>query len=526
MNESKAEVKGSAVYARQRQHCLDHARDLIASAERVLGQDNAHANIAYHLAILALEEIGKAGMVGSRAAVRGAWDATWLEKRMGEHAFKLMWAIWSPRMSGKLDPQDFIEARQFAESTHERRMAGLYVDYAEDGGSAPPREAVRLDHATSILNLAKARLAMEVESDPSSQQIEGNEDLDWFLSTVSSELGKKRLFSPAFIDKHEELKGNTRAWVQWARGEFDRIKAEEDKYLQQELVRQRREEGIGKPKWVITIRVQTPSHSLRQKVLNHWNDRIDFVKLRAAGGKSQSLLLELSVHDGVPLEHLFDTGLAWSKRFLVMLNIGSAGFFWYELSGQSEAYYDSVRDVETNLVPLLTKRSVLSSEWSEERGVQRRQRIALEEAHMHNAIMCLAAFGFMPDVEAEPIFGPYLHGLTLLSKADIHLSIEGQARDAFLNALRAAMTHFGDLKAEDADMLPALHRVIEPVLPEEEHRNILFESVNRAPEHKEMLSAAVSAKRVADLYLTIVAKRLWPDVIERRQKSRKEPAEG
>ena len=38
-----------------RQHitqALDHARDLIAAARRVLGEDKGYANIAYHLAIL------------------------------------------------------------------------------------------------------------------------------------------------------------------------------------------------------------------------------------------------------------------------------------------------------------------------------------------------------------------------------------------------------------------------------------------------------------------------------------------
>src|SRR4051812_25075666 len=52
--------------AKQRTQCLEHAADLIASAERVLGDDSNYANVAYHLAILALEEVGKAGMLAAR----------------------------------------------------------------------------------------------------------------------------------------------------------------------------------------------------------------------------------------------------------------------------------------------------------------------------------------------------------------------------------------------------------------------------------------------------------------------------
>jgi hypothetical protein len=58
--------------------CLDHARDLVAAAERVI-RDRGFPNIAYHLAILALEEIGKAGMVSCRAVVGGRRDTDWMD---------------------------------------------------------------------------------------------------------------------------------------------------------------------------------------------------------------------------------------------------------------------------------------------------------------------------------------------------------------------------------------------------------------------------------------------------------------
>jgi AbiV family abortive infection protein len=515
------EVRGGALHREQRRRCLDHARDLIAAAERVLADDNAYPNIAYHLAILAMEEIGKAGMLASRAAMGAALHREWFQKRLDDHVYKLMWAVWSPSLSGgKIDPKDFADARQFAERTHIRRKAGLYVDHSEDDTLAAPSDVVLLDHATSLLNLAKSRLELERYTETPIPD-ERNEELEWYLATLSDELGRKRLFSRPFVQKLEEFNGDTRAWVRWAREEFAKIAAEEQEHLQRELSRQASGKS-GRPKWIMKVRLQTPSHSLRQKALNFWNDRIDTVKLYHVGNKKNELLLEMTVDDSVTLDQLFDAGMSLSKMYITMLNIGTAGFFWYELSGQAQAYYESIRDLDSpNLEPRILRVSGLGGEWAEDRPERgKRQRVALEEAHLNIAMMCLAAFSPMPDAEAAPIFGEYLKGLMLLSKTDLHLSVEKEARDAFLKTLRRAMHHFGDLSdVDDTALLSALHRIMTPIIPEEEHRNQLFESLDRrSPTNEGWLSAAVSAKRVADLYLAIVAKRLWSEFVQRSER--------
>lgn len=499
----------------QRLLCLDHARDLIASTERVLANDSGFPNIAYHLAILALEEIGKAGMLAARSVGKHGLDANWIDKRLDKHVDKIMWAVWSPNLlGGKIDPKAFTEARSFAESTHDRRMAGLYVDYASAGVSISPREAVQLEHATSILNLAKTCLELEAARRQPADN-ESTEELEWFLSTVNDEFGKKRLFSQSFINKHEEFRGDTRAWVRWAREEFARIATQEKEHLQRELARQASEPGQGNPKWLMKIRVKTPSHSLRQKTLNYWNEQVNAVKLRAVGNKSHDLILEITINDHIKAEELFDFGMAFSKIHLAMLNIGTAGFFWYDLSNQSEAYYESITDLESPNMNVVTgRRSGLSREWSESvPGGGRRERVALEEVHIDHAIRGLAVFGPWSDREAEPIFGSYLHGLTLLSKADIHLSVETMARDAFLKGLRSAMHRFGDLEQIDGALLPALHRAMSPIIPEEAHRNELFGTLDTGGAAS--ISEALAAKRAADLYLTLMARKLWPEFVRR-----------
>lgn len=92
----------------RRDACHKHARDLITAARRVLGDDAAFPNVAYHLAILALEEIGKAGLIIARAMADGSKDTSWITKRLDDHTLKLMWAVWSPAMlDGRIDPKKF-----------------------------------------------------------------------------------------------------------------------------------------------------------------------------------------------------------------------------------------------------------------------------------------------------------------------------------------------------------------------------------------------------------------------------------
>jgi AbiV family abortive infection protein len=201
-----------------RQTCFDHASDLLAAAERVVA-DPALPNIAYHLATLALEEIGKAGMVGARAVVGASRDSEWMNKRFDDHIWKLQWAFWTPGLStGRIDPKDFEEARGFAQRTHARRIAGLYVN-PDDSTSVAPRTAVTMAHATSLLRLARARLELEqAKGEPVVDPVDDN--VKWFLETMADEAGKNRLLSGDFIGKHEEFKGDSRAWVVWARKEF------------------------------------------------------------------------------------------------------------------------------------------------------------------------------------------------------------------------------------------------------------------------------------------------------------------
>src|SRR4051812_7213993 len=93
----------------KRIQCFEHAQDLIEAAERVLSEGRPLPNIPFHLAFLAIEEMGKAGLITSRETAAGNRDSGWIDKRLDDHAFKLLWGLWTPALRGgaQFDPERF-----------------------------------------------------------------------------------------------------------------------------------------------------------------------------------------------------------------------------------------------------------------------------------------------------------------------------------------------------------------------------------------------------------------------------------
>src|SRR5437879_5594511 len=73
--------------------CLRNADDLVGSAELLLAHNKP--TIAYHLAVLAIEELGKRQVYGLNAFARSRDDLDPVSSRtLTEHAGKLFWAFF------------------------------------------------------------------------------------------------------------------------------------------------------------------------------------------------------------------------------------------------------------------------------------------------------------------------------------------------------------------------------------------------------------------------------------------------
>jgi AbiV family abortive infection protein len=234
-----------------RQLCLDQAQGFIDAAERLAGGGWPH--IVYHLSLLALEEVGKASMLGARMINHAHLDGNWIERSLDSHRHKLQWAVWSPVV--RIDPADFEAARRFAERAHAMRLASLYVDASADLTDLPPSEQVRPEDAQQALSLARTRLDYERGEGTPSGEVD---DLtDWFLKTMADPDRSRLLLSAPFTRQYEAMEGDTRAWIGWACDEIARIDREDRQTLETELARPAAPKGSAKPRWRANAVVHT-----------------------------------------------------------------------------------------------------------------------------------------------------------------------------------------------------------------------------------------------------------------------------
>ena len=111
--------------------CLQNAEQLLESAKAVLAPGRYH--IAYHLAALAMEEIGKATLIFTESLeidqVRAEEEAESLRgKWMEDHERELFWALWLPAFGIESDWRAIPRYMELAKGIHETRVSTLYFD--------------------------------------------------------------------------------------------------------------------------------------------------------------------------------------------------------------------------------------------------------------------------------------------------------------------------------------------------------------------------------------------------------------
>ena len=485
---------------RARGLCLEQATHFIAAADR-LGGGSGFPNIVYHLSLLALEEIGKASMLGARMVSQERSDGSWLDKSLDNHRRKLQWSIWSPMT--RIDPADFEAARQFAERAHAMRLASLYVDPKAELTEPPPGDVVSPDAAAEALGLARARLDYELAR--VAQQGEADELTEWFLDAMSDPELSRMILSPLNIAKYNELGDRPREWLQWVREEMARSDQELRALAEAELKRPAAAKGEEKPRWRANLTIYTPSHSLRAKALTRWNERFDTVKLLWTGKKDRCTL-QITLHDNLPVSSLHGRLASLSKIALSCLSIATIGYFWFEPPGFEKEMFKGVEDLENGA---LMNIDIGQSFWGTGRAV------ALDDEMIDRAVTCMMAYMPLPEAEAAPIFSHYFHGLAFIAKSDVYYNMDQTARMAFTSSLFEALRIHGGWNGTQEDIDTKLHAAFAEIVPEREHRELLFKSVTiQGDPGESSLANLRTAKQVADLYLIQVAKRTWRRILD------------
>lgn len=422
MNEAVSATLGDKTLAAM-QACVDHARDLLDVARAA--QSGSKPHIAYHLATLALEELGRRELIAVESiSAQRPIPPAWPAKHTQDHVQKLFWAFFGANfLQRELTQESLEEMQTLARVIHSNRLAGLYVESGSDGLSIP-REMISSEEGERLIELAGARLGMAEAKVP--RPTIDNEDREiqqWFLDAAEDPERRRYLFSSPSMEKLAEFK-DARAWARWLKEQFADVEAKAHAAIQQELQRSR---GLPakktRDKWKMRVRILSDSHSIRPKTLTAWNEKSDWLKLVAVSGKKNQLIFELVLGDNVPAEAVWFFGWGVARLFVTALNIGTMGFWWWRMPEQISRYYDSLEDLDEDLDAKIQvtveRRPSLKIDWGANR--------VLTEEDLGRVAMCLAALPGPGEREKHTAYNFYIGGITFLSLNDVHWQCELQA---------------------------------------------------------------------------------------------------
>lgn len=415
-----------------REACLNNARDLLTAARAALdaGVDNA----AFHLAALALEEIGKSDIrsleLMSRRDVKSGYKEPNLNFDTDDHEKKLFYAIWGPSFGREKLSGDQIKKNQgLAKSIHENRLDYLYVN---PDSPTSWKDKMREGEAKSLIEFVESRLKLEEKARGPLRVLSDEEktELDWFLRMNEDPDRRKELWGHKSQEKLIEL-GSIAEWIKWAKGVYDKNQEDMRALFQQEITRPRPDEQEAKkPKWRIKVRVVSPSHAIRKKPLNELNKYSDFIKLYYVD--AHTLTLELLFPKAVPVGALWDTGWGIARNFIIAMNIATQGLFWWNIKLDPARYYEEIWDLENNAGVTIVAGPVLEMNWRDKRMVYGDTEVSIT----------MLVFDFLMDnwrPGVDTYFNDYAAAMSIYAKNDIHLRVEATAFEHFFKALKRAM---------------------------------------------------------------------------------------
>jgi len=420
-----------------REAALSNAESLIRASRLLAGNDLEH--VRFNLAVIALEEVGKASIIGMRhiAHLRGEEDVPFTGQ-FDDHVKKLFWSLWGQSFLRERLTREQIERYQrLATHLHERRLLSLYSD---PESAVAPAAQISAEETERLVGLVQARIGIERAHEFIEPDEEARERLEWFLTATDDPDKRTDIFGDKSLEKLREL-GSVPEWVKWLREIYEKHDEEMRALFDRERERQAPDGGApAKPKWLIKLRIYSHSHSIRQTALNDWNAKVDDIKLFATGkqvfhkGKKDELRCEFRLSENTSANALWFQGWGMARAFVVALNVATRGFFWWYVPSDTSGFYDEITDLENSAKIQVTEGPRLEIDWGNR---------ALKPVDLGNTSVVLGyLFSHMGKPEERP-FNEYVGGLVFLSKIDFHLRGEANAFDGFWKALREALLVHG-----------------------------------------------------------------------------------
>jgi AbiV family abortive infection protein len=480
--------------------CVVHARDLMKSAKAV--QAIGRPNIAYHLATLALEELGKRELYRIQEASKAVGDThPWQADATLDHEKKLFWCFYSyARVSDIADQQQFFEKRDAAADVHANRMAGLYVE-SSDRGLSIPAKAISAKQAQALIDLAKSLIEYAETEKPRDDIPQEEVDLQvWFLTAMEDPEKRNRILTPQSLSKLKALNDVP----QWTRSIKAELEADDEKLralVEREIQRAPAAEQERKDRWKIQIRIETLSNSIRPGPLKVWNDRVTWIKLSPQQGKKkkEQLLIDITLGDDIPMGGVWGAGFTLSLHLLMALNMATSGFWWWPLAPNHKRFYENIYDLEQNLGIELDDGGF---------KVFNSQRPALTDVHMNNMLSCFTCLPQPHDPRAQG-YTYYLGGLAFLSLNCIQWRCEAQAFGNFLASFKLLIVEAAYVLPSETLDVTTLRFLLEkfPSLDDPQTFGELIKSF-------EQRSALPPTVKIGDVYLMkLLCETIFRDVI-------------
>lgn len=488
-----------------RKLCLENADAAIKSAEKLVNQNVNH--IAFHLLVLAIEEIGKVFVGLNEFMKEEQWNKENPNFGFDDHIKKLFWAIWGPSVGEQIiTKEQWEENQRMASSLHSKRLNTLYTGLNDTVPGASKISDEELNH---LLTFTQARLRLAIREGEVDPSLTENEDLNW-LRTANEDPSKRNfIFGKESQSKLLELR-NPKLWISWLKEYYEQEENSLKELLEQELKRKpdTNAEKMN-PKWRIKIKLVTPSHSIKQKVINDFNNTNPPIIKLGKGGDNHTLFVDFTLYSNVSVDTLWQEGWLLAKFYVGALNIASNGFFYWNAVIDTEKYYESIRDLEGNKSLSATLQSGLKLDWTQ-------RKMVLNTNHLHLSRMTFDYFLQIRDQRLFLAVDRYLEGLALLSKSDIHSRFEYQIFSMFYGSLEEALasTYKG---APYTDLTEVLYPQLEKMIKtKEELQRIL--TLGHSIKNKLALTQQITLTEVILMkqycgfyFITLAARKLHND---------------
>jgi AbiV family abortive infection protein len=408
--------------------CVIHARDLLESAKAV--QVANRSNIAYHLATLALEELGKRELYSIQSAFKAVGDPPSSQiKATQDHVKKLFWCFYGMRSAQNVaDQSEFYKTREAAADIHAIRVSGLYVENDPTGLSIPS-EAISPKQSQALIDLATSFVEYAESAKPRDDIPQEDIDLQlWFLTACDDPEKRGHIFNSESLAELRRL-NDVAGWTRYIKAKIVSDEAHVLALAEKEIRRSPGTLGTGsKERWRIQFKLHTSSNSVRSKPLKKWNERVERIKLAPQQGakKKEEMLVELVLGDNVPVQAVLGFGFSLAVRFVIAINMATSGFWWWAPPPNQRRFYEKIRDLET-------KHEIHFDDPSFHIFNRRAE---LTDVHMNRLSMCLLALPDPGDPHRGQAYTYYLGGLTFVSLNCIQWRCEAQAYGNFLQSMK------------------------------------------------------------------------------------------